>query len=237
MPRKPHKPRNYMLAAGIPRYSRSAMYRRSGRGAMKKAKKTTMKNLKPVESPKKTKKEKRKPSFYPADYIRKPLERKGKPKPTKLRKSITPGTILILLSGRFRGKRVVFLKQLPSGLLLVTGPYKINGVPLRRVNQAYVIATSTKVDLTGIDSSKFEDAQFRPDAKKAKKAAKTDKSFFETDSKEKVVDEVFVKAKDTQKEFDKQLLAVIDKVPNLREYLNARFSLSTRALYPHLIKF
>lgn len=58
------------------------------------------------------------------------------------------------------------------------GPYAINGVPLRRVNQAYVIATSTKIDISGVQvPATINDAYFA----KAKKAAtkKTEQEFFE----------------------------------------------------------
>merc|ERR1712184_110676 len=106
---------------------------------------------------------KKAPTFYAAEDVpvKAPSEREAHSRGVaKLRKSITPGTVLILLAGRFRGKRVVCLKALESGLLMVSGPYKINGVPLRRVNQAYVIATSTKVDVSGVDVTSFDDKYF-----------------------------------------------------------------------------
>ena len=78
-------------------------------------------------------------------------------RPWNPRSSLQPGTILILLAGRFRGKRVVLLKALDQGVLLVTGPFKINGVPLRRVNARYVIATSYRIDVSGLDSKKIDE--------------------------------------------------------------------------------
>jgi large subunit ribosomal protein L6e len=55
---------------------------------------------------------------------------------------------------------VVALKSLPSGNILVTGPYAVNGVPLKRVNPAYVISTSTRVSLDGVNTN-VDDAFFR----------------------------------------------------------------------------
>jgi len=148
------------LATGIGRRSRSSAYAKrslyKGRktGAAKVTEETPAYKEVPVKGDKNGS-TRRVPTtkaarYYPAEDVSKPKVSRKSAKPTKLRSTIQPGTILILLAGRFRGKRVVFLKQLDSGLLLVTGPFKLNGVPLRRVNQAYVIATSTKVDFCDV---------------------------------------------------------------------------------------
>jgi len=67
-----------------------------------------------------------------------------------LRPSLTPGKICILLAGAHKGKRVVVLKQLASGLVLINGPLKLNGCPMRRVNQNYLLATGTSVDVSAV---------------------------------------------------------------------------------------
>ena len=69
--------------------------------------------------------------WYPADDVKLPVKRAFKPATAKLRATIKPGTVLILLAGSFKGKRVVCLKQLPSGLLLVTGASRRPPAPAR----------------------------------------------------------------------------------------------------------
>ena len=173
------------------------------------------------------------PKFYPADDVpvkaasARELASKGV---TKLRKSITPGTVLILLAGRFRGRWCVFLKQLASGLLLVTGPYAVNGVPLRRVNQAYVIATSTKADIKGVKADKFVDGYFGK-AKVSKSKAKKKKG-------DDMFDEAPEKGELTaERKADQAAIDGAIKCPDMmKKYLKAKFTLSKRDA-PHKMIF
>ncbi|KAK7279102.1 hypothetical protein RJT34_24146 [Clitoria ternatea] len=226
----PRVSRNPELIRGIGKYSRSKMYHKRGIWAVKAKHGGVFPRHDPKPKPEAP--AQKPPKFYPADDVKKPLLNKHKPRPTKLRASITPGTVLILLAGRFKGKRVVFLKQLPSGLLLVTGPYKINGVPLRRVNQSYVIGTSTKVDISGVSLDKFDDKYFTKEAKK--KTKKGEGEFFEAEKEEK--NALPQEKKDDQKTVDTALLKAIESVPDLNSYLSARFSLQA-GMKPHELVF
>ncbi|XP_049379372.1 60S ribosomal protein L6-like [Solanum stenotomum] len=222
--------RNPELIRGVGKFSRSKMYHKKGLWAIKKKNGGALPvhSKKPAVAPAAEKA----PKFYPADDVKKPLVNKHKPKPTKLRSSITPGTVLIILAGRFKGKRVVFLKQLVSGLLLVTGPFKFNGVPLRRVNQAYVIGTSTKVDISGVSVDKIDDKYFAKQAEKKQK--KGEGEFFEEKKEEKNV--LPQEKKDDQKAVDAALIKAIEAVPELKGYLSARFSLKS-GMKPHELVF
>lgn len=171
--------------------------------------------------------------YYPAEDVQ---PKKG-PTPVRnaprLRKSITPGSVVILVAGRFKGKKVVCLKQLTSGLLLINGPYATNGVPLRRVNQRYVIATSTKVSVDGVDVSKIDDSFFAREKKSVKSSEETLNDTASGSSRGTTVSQL---RKDTQTKVDNALLANIKKVELLESYLKAKFTLKNGDK-PHLMKF
>eukprot|EP01062_Namystynia_karyoxenos_P043788 TRINITY_DN32078_c0_g1_i1.p2 TRINITY_DN32078_c0_g1~~TRINITY_DN32078_c0_g1_i1.p2 ORF type:complete len:161 (+),score=72.10 TRINITY_DN32078_c0_g1_i1:68-550(+) len=141
---------------------------------------------------------------------------------------IKVGTVLILLAGRFRGKRVVLLKKdEKTGTLVVTGPYKVNGVPIRRVDPAYVIATSTKVDLPSIDLSAIGADYFaRP-----KKNKKGD----ELAAKAQVA-ELPEEKKATQKKVDEQVMKALEKTPDMAKYIKDTFTLRDHDV-PHRMCF
>ena len=149
-----------------------------------------------------------KKNWYPVSDLKSHFERKCKvPKKTHISAPLTPGQVVILLSGRFRGRRVVYLKNLESGLLLVTGPYKYNGVPLKRVNAAYVLPTNTTVKVDGKVAEKIKDEFF----KKVEISRQKKEDFFEEDKKKK--ERVTKERTDAQNEIDTVVKKAVDGVP------------------------
>uniref|UniRef100_A0A183SNU4 Large ribosomal subunit protein eL6 n=1 Tax=Schistocephalus solidus TaxID=70667 RepID=A0A183SNU4_SCHSO len=162
----------------------------------------------------------------------------------KLRASLRkPGTVVILLAGRHRGKRAVCVgRHAHSGLLLITGPYSINGIPVRRVHPDYVLATKTVIRLSNFHipkrlHSKTYFARSKPNRKDLlMKAAET---IFVDKASEETAYKVSDERKKDQIAIDKQVLKAIRQSPSrklLLAYLKSTFSLSKHD-YPHKMVF
>ncbi|XP_039251926.1 large ribosomal subunit protein eL6-like [Styela clava] len=245
MPKK-GETRNETLKGGLNRYSKSRMF---AKRALYKKKRVVTKIekkrefvtvVKPIGGEKNggTRKVrvKKLPRYYPTEDRPRKLKSHGK-KPfsehkRRLRESITPGTVLIPVSGKHKGKHVIFLKQLDSGMLLCTGPHKINGFPLRRLHQKFVIATKTTVDVSGVKlPERVNDKYFKRLAKKKQKQG--DGEIFDTTEETyKVSDE----RKEDQKAVDSQILPILKRTEYLSGYLASKFSLQT-GQYPHKMVF
>jgi len=248
---KTQKPRNYELLPGVMRFSRARMFQK--RGLYKK---------KPIVAPKKEKKrrelfktkkvggdknggqrkvliKKPEPMLGPERTRRRP--RTGKATFSKhkrhLRKNLTPGTVVIILAGRHKGKRAVFVKQLGSGLLLITGPFKLNACPMRRINQIYVIATKTKLDISKVKLPEHVDDKYFKRARKGKKTAKSTETDIFASKKEGYV--LSDQRKKDQQDVDGQILKVVKAHPDkkyLFGYLGSTWSLRKNE-HPHKLVF
>jgi len=159
---------------------------------------------------------KKKPKYLSlAPTIAKKIKRR--PKTVPLRQSISPGVILIILSGRHRGKRVVFLRQLKkSGLLLVTGPLTLNATPMRRIAQAFVIATKTRIDISSLQIPEHINDDYFKRPKKSMDKSKS--GIFATGEKETKYT-VSDQRKSDQKQVDAAVLSVIRSHPEKKFFV------------------
>merc|ERR1712066_423467 len=177
------------------------------------------------------------PARYATESLRQKQVRKPrKPKITKLRKSLTPGRVCIVVASAHKGKRVVFLKQLDSGLCLVTGPFYLNRCPIRRISQRYLMATTTDVDISKVKIPEHvNDEYFRRVKSKSKKATDTEDIFTSTQKK-------YVPSKERMHDttvIDRQVMKCINRRKDgvqLVQYLCSNFGLQKHD-HPHAMKF
>jgi large subunit ribosomal protein L6e len=157
-----------------------------------------------------------------------------------LKTGIEAGRVVILLTGPYRGRRAVVLKPLDSGLLLITGPHLINGLPLRRVHQKFIIVTSTKLDLSQVNVPEhINDKYFARPAEPHQRQSVTNaegQSIFAPRKTPYVLTE---ERKKDQITIDRQISEVLKKHPErqlLVPYLASHFFLKNRQ-HPHQMKF
>lgn len=116
-------------------------------------------------------------------------------------------------------------------ILFYAGPFKLNGCPLRRINQAYVISTSTKVDLKGVQVPKdVNDALFNPPKKRHEKQSEEQFFLNQVGEKPKIDD----KRKKLQDDVDSKLLGNLDDMT--KSYLASVFTLRKNDK-PHEMNF
>merc|ERR1712088_1102718 len=242
------KPRNYALQSGVYRFGKSKSYHK--KAVYKFLKKTAPKKAaadkptfveKPVKGDKNGGKRmvrvKRLRSDVPT-YVR-PGRGTSKQFFSKharsLRPSLQEGTVAIVLAGAHKGKRVLVLKQLASGLVLITGPMKLNGCPMRRINQIYLLATETALDVSAVTVPENVNDEYFKHAR-PEKVKKEGGDIFTSKKEEYKPSE---QRKTDQAAMDAAILEAIKKHPEaaaLKSYFKATFQLS-KGQYPHKMAF
>eukprot|EP00477_Mikrocytos_mackini_P000576 GAHX01000615.1.p1 GENE.GAHX01000615.1~~GAHX01000615.1.p1 ORF type:complete len:184 (-),score=37.24 GAHX01000615.1:34-585(-) len=166
------------------------------------------------------------------------LQKKGS-MPTKRFQQKTPvrqiGTIVILLDGKFAGKRAVLLSNRKNGNVLVAGPSSVNGVGLTFIESIKVLGTSVVLDISKVgfdfETINFNDIRISREERR-KNWHDSDREFMAEVKNTVDTDKV----KELNDKVNSVLVGEIKKQELLEEYLKDKFGLKAEDKF-HAMKF
>ena len=118
---------------------------------------------------------------------------------------------------------------------IFSGPMKLNGCPMRRINQIYLLATETALDVSAVTVPENVNDEYFKHAR-PEKVKKEGGDIFTSKKEEYKPSE---QRKTDQAAMDAAILEVIKKHPEaaaLKSYFKATFQLS-KGQYPHKMAF
>jgi large subunit ribosomal protein L6e len=122
------------------------------------------------------------------------------------RTDLETGMIAVVCEGIYESKKVFYLKGLDDNLVLCAGIRDVNGVPFFKIDESYLLATSTRIPINVNEVTVKEDE-------------------VPLITKDKSIEIMEVEYSDKMNKIEKTLLDEVKKVEYLKAYLSAPFEI------------
>lgn len=119
-------------------------------------------------------------------------------KPRTARTDLARGMVVVVLEGVFASRRVIYLGGLGDNLALCVGPKSINNIPLFKIDERYLLATSTVLEIGNVDVDE-------------KNAVLTERDVYTTP--------MSVEMTDSERKLDEELTRAVRNVEFMKTYL------------------
>ncbi|ADM12106.2 ribosomal protein L6e domain-containing protein [Encephalitozoon intestinalis ATCC 50506] len=128
-------------------------------------------------------------------------------KPRARRSDLSKGMVVVVLEGVFASRRVVYLKALEDNLALCAGPKSVSGVPFFKIDERYLLATSTILSI-GVDVNVDE-----------KNIILSERDVYDVP--------MDVEMTDAEKKIDEEIAKAVKEIKYMRTYLSEPFEIDT----------
>nr|UXY86672.1 60S ribosomal protein L6B [Cryptomonas paramecium] len=70
------------------------------------------------------------------------------------------GSVAIISFGKLRGKKAIILRTTKCRMFVISGPFSLNGISIRRIKYNHLIPTQNRLNISSVDTKIFDDEYF-----------------------------------------------------------------------------